>query len=184
MAKANRFSKEQLQLVLAVVLFTGAFGYLYWKYFFSPYAKKINEANTQIEAINMDIAKATGESKKLDQIKAEVERLQQEELRANQQLPRGRKLPDLIYTLMRLSHESGVAVSNIVPVSKADKPYFSESVYSLNVAGTYHSVGKFVAELGTSRRIFSVRNMIFSPDNSPGRTVTATFQLVTYQYKE
>jgi len=184
MAQIKKLSKEQLQMIVAIVLFTGAFGYLYWRYLYSPYANKIAEAELKIEAVDKEISKATGESKKLDQIKAEVERLQREELLANQQLPKGRKLPDLIYTLMRLSRDNSVSIANFAPISKTDKQYFSETVYSLNVSGSYHSVGRFITALGVSQRIFSVRNMIFAPAGATGQTLSVTFQLVAYQYKE
>ena len=177
---ADKKQQELIKTVAVIIVFSGVFGFVYWKYLFSPYRTRFNEANEKIEKINTDMAKAARVSKRLEVLTAELEGLNKRQQALEKRLPRAKKIPDLIYMLMDISRKYKVVVHTINPQGILDRQYYTEVNYVLSVSGAYHSLGGFLAALAVSERVFTVDNISIS--GSEGKIVS-TFTLIAYQYK-
>ncbi len=180
--KVPKLNKEQIQLIFAVVFCSGALFFVYWKYFLAPTSSRITEASKKLESVERDIKSAESQEKRLDKLKVEVANLKEQRNNAEKRLPKGRNMPDLIYTLNDMARKYNVEVNSISPQGKSPKQYFTEVYYGISLNGTYHSLGKFLTALGVSERIFSTKGLTISAASSGVNTVSATFMLVTYQY--
>jgi len=182
--KIPELTKEQQQMLVAGILCLGAFGFIYYKYLWSPVSLRITKASQKLDVIARDITSAQTQEQRLDKLKETVADLKNQAQAAERRLPKGRNFPDLIYTINDLGKKYDVEIRSISPQGKADKQYFAEVYYGITCAGTYHSVGKFLTALGISERIFSTQNLVLTPSGgATGATVSATFTLVAYQYK-
>ena len=176
----KNFGAEQIKVLAALVIFSGVVGFFYWKYVWVPFSKRTAAAETKIAAASQEIAKALGMVKRLDSLDKEIAQLRAQETDAEKRLPKGKKLPDLIYTVMAISRRTDVVIGSISPQNSTDKQYYTEVRYQLAATGRYHALGRFLATMATSQRVFSIQNLSLSSD---GDKVTARFTLVAYQYK-
>jgi len=181
MAEKVQLSNEQIKTIVAVLMFSGVVGFFYWKYLWAPYSKRAEAAETKIESINKDIAKAMAMSKRLDNLNKDLEVLRRREKDAEIRLPTGTKVPDMITTLVRQAREYQVSIVSINPQGKTESQYYSENAYGIVLNGKYNDVGRFLSVLSTLRRIMDIRGL--NINNGSGGSVNATFTLVTYQYK-
>lgn len=178
-----QLSKEQQKMAAAGCLVVGALGFVYCRYFWFPTAKRIAAAKTQMEEVRGKITKAKGQAARLDKIKEEIARLNQQAAEAEKRLPKTRDLPAVIDTLSRLARQYRVGLTSFAPAGTAAKQYFMELPYTVGITGAYHDVGRFLAAIAMEERIFNVRNVNFAGGAAAKGELTVTFTLVSYQYK-
>ncbi|MFA5160667.1 MAG: type 4a pilus biogenesis protein PilO [Elusimicrobiales bacterium] len=176
----DQASGELAKIIAASVMFCGMFGFGYWKFLWKPYAARKADAVGRVERINQEISKAKGMAAKLEPLNAEIRELRLREADAEKRLPKGRKLPDMIRSLTALARDKSVFISAITPLPTREQVYYTEIPYALTITGGYHAVGRFLAEIATSQRIFTVRDVNMSV---AGAGIQASFVLVAYQYK-
>lgn len=181
--KLPELTKEQTQLLVAALFCAGALGFVYWKYFWAPVSARITAAGAKLESVEKDITAAEAQEKRLDKLKIEVSSLKQQKEAAERRLPKGKNVPDLIYTLTDMGRKYNVEIHSISPMGRTARQYFAEVSYGITLTGSYHSLGKFLTALGTSERIFSAQNLsITAAPGAGGDTISATFTLIAYQY--
>ncbi|MBI4386832.1 MAG: type 4a pilus biogenesis protein PilO [Elusimicrobia bacterium] len=181
-----QLTKAQQQLLVAAVLFVGGGGYAYIRYFWLPFSKRINEAKTKIEEVDRKIEKAQSQAARLDRLKKELEMLSQQAADAEKRLPKSKDIPAIIDTLSRLTRRYHVELRSFAPGAPAQKEFFTEIPYALNVSGSYHDIGRFFAAIASEERIFNVRNVSYTPGSvsaSGVQLLNVVFTLVSYQYK-
>jgi len=176
----EQMSGELAKILAASVMFGGVFCFGYWKFLWKPYAVRKADAVAKVEKINQDIAKAKGMAARLEPLNAEIKELKLREADAEKRLPKGRKLPDMIRSLSGLAKNHNVSLAAITPLPTREQVYYTEIPYMITLTGGYHSVGRFLAELATSQRIFTVRDLNIS---ASGGGTQASFVLVAYQYR-
>lgn len=180
MASKPAKSNSLATVVVAVLMFASMAGFFYFKYLWKPLALRKEKALKKIEQIDTDITKALVISKKIDQLNAEIARLRQREKDAENRLPRGKQLPNLVRGLTSMARECGVTVSRIVPQQTNKMPFYSQSVYSLNGSGSFYGVYRFIAELAVSERIYTIEGLRIGAGS--GGIVTVSFNLMAYEY--
>ena len=180
MADKPQKNNNLATIVVAVVMFGGMAGFFYFKYLWKPFSERKAKAEKKIEQIEGDIAKALVISKRIDQLNAEIAKLRKREQEAENRLPRGKQLPNLVRGITAMARESGVTISRIVPQQTVKMPFYSQSAYALNGSGTFYSVYRFIAELAISERIYTVENLRISAGS--GKDVSVSFNLMAYDY--
>ncbi|MFH1724671.1 MAG: type 4a pilus biogenesis protein PilO [Elusimicrobiota bacterium] len=177
-----QLTKQQQQYVALAVLIIGGGGYSYVKYFWMPTSKKIAETQQEVEKYERKINKAKGQAGRLNKIKKEIERLDQEALEAEKRLPKEQDLPGVIDTVSDLSRRYNVVLESFSPGRPSTKPHFIEVSYDVSMRAAYHDAGLFLAAIALEERIFNVRGVKYGSPDAAGR-LTVQFQLVSYQYK-
>lgn len=179
MAKIQLTKQQQQFLVIGAIWLIGG-GYAYINYFWLPTATKIAKTQAEIDEVQGKILKAKGQAGRLEKIQREIQVLNDQAVEAEKRLPRNRDLPAVIDTLSALTQRHNLKLAGISVGSPSDKQYFTEISYALSITGTYHDIAKFFAAVALEQRIFNVRGVNFS---GSGETLTASFQLIAYQYK-
>lgn len=177
---AIKLTKDQQKYLAAAVVGVALFGFLYWKFFWSPISMKITEVRAKIEELDGKIARAKQQAARLPLLEKELVTLNEQAVEAEKRLPRTKSVPDILVTLSTLAQKNRVIVASFTPGAQKAQQYFTELNYPVQVRGSFHSIGKFLAALSLEERIFNVLNVTFS---GSGPDLTVTFTLVSYQYK-
>ena len=180
--KLPQLTKEQIQILVAVVICCAALGFVYWKYFWSPISVRIKTTNEKLEKVEKDIAKAEIQERRLPKLKKEVEQLRIQKEAAKHRLPKGKDISGFIDILTDLGRKYNIEIHSISPRGAKSKTYYAEVSYALSLTGDYHAIGRFITALGTAERIFSTRDLTISGGGKDGRS-KATLTLIAYQDK-
>ena len=175
---AIQFSKQQS--LGAVLLCVGAGAYV--KLFWLPISEKKAQLSAQIAQIETKIAKAEAQASRLKRLQDELATLNQQAAQAETRLPRDKDIPDILVTLSKLAASNGIVIQSISPGGQKSQQYFTELSYPMSIRGTYHSIGRFLAAIALETRIFNAQDVVFPSAGADGQ-MTATFVLLTYQYK-
>jgi type IV pilus assembly protein PilO len=175
-----KLTKQQQQLIAATVLSVGAFGYIYFTFFWMPLAKKITETTAKIDAVEKKIEKAQQLAARLPRLEAELVRLNDQAVEAEKRLPKKKAAPEILVTVGNLAVKHHVTLVSFNPGAISNKAFFSELSYPMSVKGSFHSIGKFFAAVSLEERIFNLQNVVYTGGEGE---LTVTFTLVSYQYK-
>lgn len=180
---AIKLNKQQQQYLIAGVLGVAAFGFVYIKYFWSPIAKTIHEAQEEIVSVNAQIETAKSNAARLPQIEKELEQLNIKAIEAERRLPRAKDVPGILVKLSSLANKHGIALNSFAPGGQLVRDYFFELVYPISITGNFHSLGRFLSALAMEERIFNVQHINFGSAAQDSAIMTITLNLLSYQYK-
>lgn len=177
-----KLTKQQQQSLAIGAVVIGALGFVYVKFFWIPTSARIEAAQTVIERLTKDIETAKRTAAMKPKLQEELSLLTQAALDAEKRLPKTKSVPDILVTLQTLSkrHEISLGVFSIGALGS--KPYYNELSYPVQVRGTFHNIGKFLAAVALEERIYNVSNVIYGAADDKG-VMTVSFTLTSYQYK-
>lgn len=177
---AIKLTKDQQKYAAVAVFGLALFGFLYWKFFWSPIAMKIDEVRAKIEELDGKIARAKAQAARLPQLEKELITLNEQAVEAEKRLPRTKSVPEILVTISQLAAKNRVQVTSFTPGAQKVQQYFTELNYPVQVRGSFHSIGKFFAALALEERIFNVLDVKYA---GSGADLSVTFTLISYQYK-
>ena len=180
---ALKLTKQQQQYMIAGVLGSLAFGFVYIKYFWAPTSKTIREAQEEIASVTSQIETAKSNAARLPQIEKELEQLNIKAIEAERSLPKAKDVPGILVKLMGLAGKHGVVVNSFSPGGQISRDYFIELNYPCTVVGSYHSIGKFLSAVASEERIFNIQHVNYGAAAQDTTLMTVTFSLLSYQYK-
>jgi Tfp pilus assembly protein PilO len=176
------------KLVLGVmVLLLGV--YFWYARVFSPNAARIAAKVAEHERILSDLRSVEMKAKSFDALKEEYESLYQQYLQISSLLPDQRQLEDFLLQLHQTAVTTDVEVTSITPQVPVATGFYMTNGFQMEVAGTYHALGRFCASVSNFPFIANIRNvqMAAVPLNvgdeqkeSKRKTITATFEIETY----
>lgn len=179
---AIQLTKQQQQSLAAGVFLFCAGAFVYMKFFWLPISQKESELSTQIAEIETKIAKAEAQASRLKRLQDELATLYQQAGDAEKRLPKTKSVPDMLIALSGIAQANRVVIQSFSPGSQKSQQYFIELSYPMIVKGSYHNIGRFLAAIALEERIFNVKDVVFPAAGGDGE-ITATFTLLTYQYK-
>ena len=122
---------------------------------------------------------------KLSEIKAKLEEYQQEFSKIDSALPANPSLPSLFNYLQKTSSESGLILTEISPFTVSpsiDFPGLQESVFSVEVSGSYSSFKNFLSILEKSARLIEIENISFSSSGQKGESFVFKLGFKAHSY--
>jgi len=175
----------QLVLVIAVAGAVVYFGRSVW-----PNTVEMERANVAIGENISKLQKEVNEGKeleaKLPELEREIKSKQLELENLKKIIPSAAEADDLIRKLERMAVETNIQVRQFSPSKPIPKDFYSEWPIAITVDGSYHALGKFFSKISNYARIINIQSMRLSSLNSknPSVTLSATFNALTYVYKE
>ena len=178
--------KQQNTLAVGLIALVCAFFF-----YFLLHKKKVAE----IKSIEVEVAKLDTLVKKLqfDQQKAGIGGLQQRVAQYDQHMKRLEELipqradvPGLIFAIAEQAQVANVAWGSINPVLEEPVAYYSRQVYDVQVTGTYHDIGNYLAGIASLPRIIKPMDMTLVYSNTAKRRADGTplldakFSIETY----
>jgi type IV pilus assembly protein PilO len=176
--------KQQNTLMIGVIALVLAFGFYFFRYKKMRAVIVAKEANvitlTDIrQNLRAQQARYGNLGKQLAIYEQHMKRL--EEL-----IPQRQDVPALLYAIAEQAQIANIAYGGIKPTLEEPVAYYSRELYDINVSGTYHEIGSYIAGIASLPRIIKVGDMRMVVDaNAKPRadgapTVKATFSIETY----
>ncbi|HAM50805.1 MAG TPA: hypothetical protein DCP92_08990 [Nitrospiraceae bacterium] len=149
-----------------------------------PQQKEIKRLNGEITKQDNEIARDLAKVAKLSILKVENEKLKNRLEELKLQLPEEKEISSLLKQVSDLGIKSGLKIISWKPEQKKDHP--SGIVYeipvSVELSGSYHSLGVFFSSLTKLNRIVNISDIKIS-DPKPGvndAIVKITFKAATF----
>lgn len=174
-------------IIAGCVVLMGIIVYVYWSFFYRPIQQQIVTARQTVKQLEQELAAAEARASQLSAIQAEMASLQIEVAALEKQLPKGRELPSLIRLFTHRAETFGLTLANFSPQKPIAKGLYDEILYSITLASSFHSLGRFLTAMGKGDRLFAARDLALTSNISktdPGKTVNVTFKLVSFKYHE
>ena len=187
---SSQRDQSMVLLALCGLLSIGA----YWNYYLEPAQVELAAVEEHVEALTLQNERA-----KADLARGNPEELRQqaEEFRRNLEVmrklvPTGNEVPDLLEQVSTAARRVGLDLEGVEPEPVIGGDQFDTYRYRISLTGDYHSVGAFLANVGSLTRIVAPVNLQLKPaqDNSqrsrsrgtaPDRQrLATTFQIQTY----
>lgn len=170
-------------LVIAIVLVVGVHFWLV-----EPMNEQIRADSAKIAELDKKIEQGRAAERKLQQFRAEVDRLQEELEKLRRILPSTRNTEEIIQKLKALVDQGDfVLVKLVFPrlgTPKAGDPY-AEWPIAVSVRGRYHELAILFNRLGNYSRIINVEQIVINALPSQiDRTISADFIAKTFVYVE
>jgi len=156
----NPAVQKTLLAVLAAGGMLGVFFFTHLVPFGYPNQKeRLNALQADYEKKSTELARARTTVADLPRFEREYEQLHQKWSLAAELLPADRQLSALLRKITLAGQQTGVTFTMFRPGAVQPSDYHTEMPIAVSVAGDYHSVGSFLAELANMRRIVTVSNL-------------------------
>lgn len=185
MANLDFRSPALQKLVLAVLLASGALSVYFFTHFvpfgYPNTRDQMSTLRADYEKKSTELARARASVADLPRFEAEYDQLHQRWELASELLPTDKQLAALLRKITLAGQQTGVQFVTFRPAASKPQQYHTEMPVQIQVAGGYHEVGSFLAELANLRRIVTVSNLRLSGSTrQDGPTTTAEFTASAY----
>jgi type IV pilus assembly protein PilO len=149
-----------------------------------PKKDRIEVLKKEITKQEQDISKSLSMVQRLDQLRAENERIRAELKELEEYLPEEKEISSLLKQIEDLSREAELEILSWKPASK--RRHSSGIVYevpvSISLTGSYHRLGRFFSSLTQLNRIVNVNNISLGSPSLRGdeASLSVSFSAVTF----
>jgi len=180
-------SKNQKLVLVALVVCLGV--YFWYAKVYSPNVARIEAKVAEHERILTDLRNVELKAKSFDALKEEYESLYAQYLEISSLLPDERQLEDFLFQLHQSAITTETEITAVTPKTPVAAGFYMTNGFQMEVAGSYHSLGRFFASVANYPFIANVRNVqitalpMSAQVDSKGKkqeTLTATFSIETY----
>ena len=183
--------RDQSMVLLGLMGFIAAF--CYWHFLLAPASAQLAAAEEHVETLV-----ALNERAKLELVRGDPQRLRaeadayRENLAAMRQLvPTSNEVPALLEQVSTAARRVGLDLGRVEPEPVIAGDQFDTYRYKITVAGDYHALGAFLANVGSLTRIVAPVNVQLKPQPGPPglpgetrraarQTLDSEFQIQTY----
>ncbi len=180
-------SKHQKMVLGVLGVCLGA--YFWYTQMYSPNSAEIAAKASEHERILGDLRSVEMKAKSFDALKGEYESLYRQYVQISSLLPDERQMEEFLLLLHQSAVTTEVEVTSITPQAPVPTGFYMTNGFTMEVAGTYHSLGRFFASVANFPFIANVKNLqiagvpvgqVDTDSDRQRRTLTATFQIDTY----
>jgi type IV pilus assembly protein PilO len=179
--------KQQNNVALGLIGLVLAGGF--YMFFIKKRNKEIGDLNVQIaklDTLNMTLDQEYKRAGGMMHMAQTVETYAQHMKKLEELIPQRADVPGLIYAIAEEAQIANVAWGSINPIIEEPVAYYSRQVYDIQVSGTYHDIGTYLAGIASLRRIIKPMdlNLTLDPNAKPradgSPQLTAKFSIETY----
>jgi len=155
----------------------------FFTYYAQPVQQRIADQASQLAAAQADIQRAQATTRRLPGFRVDVARLEQQLDRLRPVLPEEKDVADLLRRIQGMATESRLVIRTFTPRPVAPKALHVEWPITVELEGTYHDVGHFLARVGAFPRIINVSDLDVRGKDTVrpgGATVTVTCTATTF----
>lgn len=165
-------------IILAVFVILILF--LYVQFGVRRNSAQITELKTVHAAVTDSLQRAKAVAARLPEMERRLAVLTKQWEKAQQMLPTEKEMPDLLSSVTRAGEKAGARFLLFQPLATKAEQHYTEIPIQISVRSTYHSLGKFLSDLGELQRIVNVSNLKVVPVAEERVTVEANFVATTY----
>jgi len=164
--------QNQRDQIMFLVAFLGiaAMG-LFYQYVWTPKQQVLDLQQTHVEKLTELNEKIEREVKRgnLAKLRAEGERYRRDLTVLRQLVPTVNEVPRLLEEVSTAARRVGLDIGDVQPEAVVQGSQFDVHRYRIGVAGDYHSIARFLTNVGSLTRIVAPINLQLTPS---GRTST------------
>ena len=162
MALLPKNQRDQV-MVLLVIVAVALIG-LYYVYVYSPKAVVLTDLQAHVDSLDMSNQRAKAELAKgnVEQLRAEAAKLQANLEVMRQLVPTSNEVPALLEQVSTAARRVGLDLATVKPQPVIEGDQFDTYRYQVAVIGDYHSLGEFLANVGSLTRIVAPTNLALS----------------------
>jgi type IV pilus assembly protein PilO len=179
----NRKQLQALILALPVAAVLGAF--VYYKYLVLPLAERHKKILVEIDGIRNEYEQSVGRAARLPRLEQEIRVLNEEIIEMQKKLPKNKDVPGIIRLLSERMRFHGIRWKSLDPGSQSAREYYTEHSYKIPFKASYHTLAKFMTEVGQMERIFATRLSPLQSETTPkeGTRVSGDLFFLIYTSK-
>ena len=157
---------------------------LFYFLIYSPTTEEIKKLKSNNRYLNGEIQKVEAIADKLDEHKAEKERVELQLKAASLLLPKQKEIPSLLTNISEQGTSSGLEFVSFTPRPERMEKFYAIIPVGISVFGSYHKVGTFLDKVSKLNRIVSVNNITLTKSSQSGNEIqlSASLELVTYRF--
>ena len=163
MALLPKNQRDQV-MVLLVIVAVALIG-LYYAYVYSPKADVLAGLQAHVDSLDISNQRAKAELAKgnVEELRAEAAKLQASLEVMRQLVPTSNEVPALLEQVSTAARRVGLDLATVKPQPVIEGDMFDTYRYQVAVIGDYHSLGEFLANVGSLTRIVAPVNLALSP---------------------
>ena len=141
--------------VVAALLTAG----IYWFFFYSEVAAKIEGANRQKTALRSELAQQQQAQASYFADRDELAVREQRSRELNKVLPPDAEEDAFLSSVQTASNAAGIDLKGYSPQEEVPQSFYAKVPMKLEMSGKFHQIAKFAYELGKMDRIINVENI-------------------------
>jgi len=149
-------------------------------------AAKMAESQAELARVSSDVAKARAAVANLPALERECNEVHQRWELMSEMLPTSKEVASLLTQVTMAGQQSGVDFAIFKPGSPRQEDFYAVYPTQVRVEGSYHAVGRFMAEIANLSRIVNFVDLNFAAvdDATRERTVVAGFTAEAYAFQD
>ena len=149
---------KPVQLLLAIALAALLVGVGYFALFQSQ-LEELTVAQEKEEQLKQEFTEKAIRAASLDNLKLELEQIQESTRVLLKQLPTSAEIPTLIQELHQAAAKNGLTMSLVTPEAKVIEGPIERVPFSISVSGNYEQIAQFARDVGQMSRIVTLANI-------------------------
>jgi type IV pilus assembly protein PilO len=154
-----------------------------WLMFWPKYGE-IDQLNTQLAAVEAELAKAKKNARELNDWRNKMKQKESQYKTVMRALPEKEELPTLLAGISQAGKDSGLDFVLFQPKKDVAKGFYAEIPVDLGVTGGYHQIAVFFDKVASLPRIVNLRRIKITPRSQNDNALSMTCQAVTYKFLE
>jgi len=166
------------QILLLVLLFGFAGGFLFHRMKISKNRVILNERREEHRALQVQINEAKAVAAQVEKFREQVRKVELQWKQAQQMLPQEEEIPSLLKSIAESGVRQNVEILLFQKNPASPQEHYTEIPVQLQVSGGYHDIGRFLSAIGNLPRIVNVSNIRIDPVME--EMVKVSFSATTY----
>jgi type IV pilus assembly protein PilO len=175
---ANMTQREQLMVGIAVVAFALAGAYWYFPY--QSTNERLATIEQHVEALDAVNSKAQKEMAKgnVTELRAQADAYKQSLTVMRQLVPTNNEVPLLLDQVSTAARRANLDIGTVQPQDVIPGSEFDTYRYKVGLVGTYHELGRFMANVGGLTRIVAPVDVKLAPAKADQQRVRKSASLI------
>ena len=187
-------SNQRDQIMLVVCIAALGLAGAYYMYLWSPKQEQLTTLAARVDTLQQSNETARREiaSGTAAKLRAEADQYGRLLSIMRQLVPVANEVPTLIDQISTAARQAGLEIGDLTPLGVINGDVFDTYRYTMKVTGSYHRIGRFLANVGSLTRIVAPMNLSLLPTTRETKTMRiygkeamldATFEIQTYVAK-
>ncbi len=151
----------------AFVLLGAGGVFAFWYHYEMPMREEMVARQSQLTAIQADVAKGLATAQQLPKFRTEVDELEGRLNNLRAVLPEEKDAADLLRRMQVVAVQSNLTIRSFRPAPVVTRQLHAEWPITLELDGTYHNLATFLDRLGKFTRIVNVTGLEIAGKSEP-----------------
>ncbi|TSE20059.1 type 4a pilus biogenesis protein PilO [Tepidimonas aquatica] len=166
-----------LLLAVAVLVLAGL-----WYVWLSDQAAALENAQRREADLRTQYTQKVAKAVALDTLKGQLEQVRQYVAQLEKQLPNRAEMDALLSDINQAGIGRGLQFELFRPGQEVVRDYYAELPITVRVSGSYHDIGRFVADVAHLSRIVTLNNLSIAPTPNRNDQLTMEATAKTFRY--